>query len=142
MKEIIAIISYEIEEPIMQARHAKTDSTEKKHILSKALIRLADQLALSRKELSTILGLSESSLSRLYDGKRTIDPQTKEGELAILLLRLYRSLDTLFGGNSTQCQLWLRSHNLHLGLKPIKLIETIQGLTLTLAYLDVMRGKN
>jgi len=70
------------------------------------------------------------------------DTQPKEGQLAILLLRLYRSLDTLFGGNSTQCQLWLRSHNLHLGLKPIKLIETIQGLTLTLAYLDVMRGKN
>lgn len=113
-----------------------------KQVLSKALMRLAEQLNLSRKELATILGLSEASLSRLFDGKRFIDPHSKEGELAVMLLRFYRSLDTLFGGNQTQCQLWLRSENLHLGTIPIHLIQSIQGLMTALTYLDAMRGKN
>jgi len=115
---------------------------EKKTILRKALLRLAEHLGLSRRELSCILGSSESSLSRLYDGKRFIDPLSKEGELAVLLLRLYRSLDALFGGNNQQCQLWLRSNNTHLGGVPIQLLQSIQGLITVLAYLDAMRGKN
>lgn len=126
----------------MQAHQHKNSPDEKKVILSKALIRLADHLALSRRELSQILGLSESSLSRLYDGKRLIDPNSKEGELAVMLLRLYRSLDALFGGNNKQCQLWLRSKNYHLANEPIRLIQSIQGLMMTLAYLDAMRAKN
>ena len=114
---------------------------EQKKVLSKALIRMADYLALSRGELSRVIGVSESSLSRLYEGKRHIDPLSKEGELAALLLRLFRSLDTLFGGNQKQCQLWLRSQNDHLGSVPVQLIQTIQGLASSVSYLDAMRGK-
>lgn len=115
---------------------------EKKRVLRKALLRMAERLGFSRRELSTILGLSEASLSRLYDGKRFIEPTSKEGELAAMLLRLYRSLDTLFGGNEKQCQWWLRSENTHLGTTPAQLIQTIQGLMITVTYLDAMRGRN
>jgi hypothetical protein len=116
-------------------------SEERKIILRKALLRMADYLLFTRRELCAILGLSEASLSRLYDGKRYVDPTSKEGELAIMMLRLYRSLDILFGGNQKQCQLWLRNENQHLGAIPATMIQSIQGLNLTTQYLDAMRGK-
>jgi hypothetical protein len=115
---------------------------EKKYVLTKALTRMAERLQLSRQELSVILGPSESTLCRLFTQASFLDPSSKEGQLAILLLRLYRSLDTLFGGNIKQCQLWLRNENRHLQGKPILLIQSIEGLVLTVQYLDAMRGKN
>lgn len=127
-----------------KAIKSKTDLTmqhDKKIILRKALIRMADHLLFSRRELCSILGLSEASLSRLYDEKRYIDPHSKEGEIALILLRLYRSLDVLFGGNQEQCQQWLRNENKHLGAIPAKLIQSIQGLNTTTQYLDAMRNK-
>lgn len=130
----------------MHAHSFKSDKNNtlenKKVVLRKALLRMAEHLAISRRELSLILGISEASLSRLYDGKRYIDPKSKEGELAAMLLRLFRSLDALFGGNQTQCQRWLRSENQHLAGTPIDLIQSIQGLMTTTSYLDAMRGRN
>src|SRR3990167_5416203 len=127
----------------MHARILKTHNEDKKRVLTKALIRVVDRFNLSRQEVSAILGPSESSLSRLFSKPNIyIDPSSKEGQLAILLLRLYRSLDTLFGGNAKQCQLWLRSENRHLQGVPIELIKKIEGLIFVIQYLDAMRGKN
>ncbi len=110
-------------------------------ILRKAIIRLADQLALNRQELCAITGISEATMSRLYEGKRSFRPDSKEGELAMLLLRLYRDLNTLFGGNRQQCQLWYRAFNYHLRGKPSELVQNIQGLNDVVSYLDAMPGK-
>lgn len=121
----------------------KNDTEEKKRVLRKALIRVAEELNLTRQELSAAIGLSESSLSRFFSkNDYYIDPSSKEGELAILLIRLYRSLDVLFGGNKEQCQLWIKNENRHLGAVPIQLIQSIPGLMHTIEYLDAMRGKN
>ncbi len=123
--------------------HKEPSNDDKKRILTKALIRMAERLSISRQELSAIIGPSESSLSRLFNKTNAyIDPASKEGQLAILLLRVYRSLDALFGGNANQCQLWLRSENKDLNGKPIIRIQSIEGLILTIQYLDAMRGKN
>jgi hypothetical protein len=130
--------------PIPSRISKENRSTEnKKYVLKKALIRVTEQLDIKRQELSAIVGLSESSLSRFFS-KDTyyIEPATKEAELAILLIRLYRSLDMLFGGNKEQCRLWIRNENTHLKLAPIKLIQSIPGLIHTVEYLDAMRGKS
>ena|SRR3990167_1985042 len=128
----------------MRARQTHKEHTleNKKIILTKALIRMAERFNLSRQELSAILGPSESSLSRLFSKRVYIDPSSKEGQLAILLIRLYQNLDTLFGGNEKQCQLWLRNENKHLNGKPILLVQSIEGLVFAVQYLDAMRGKN
>lgn len=129
----------------MHARSLTTKDSlfDQKRVLTKAFIRMTQRLALSRREISIIIGLSEPSLSRIFNqDKFFIDPVTKEGQLAILLLRLYRSLDTLFGGNGEQYQTWLRSNNQHLQAIPIELIQSIEGLVLVVQYLDTMRGKS
>jgi hypothetical protein len=121
---------------------APSTATDKNQVLTKAFIRMQLYLELTRHELSSIVGPSEATLSRLFANKAVLDIQSKEGQLAVLLLRLYRSLDTLFGGNQKQCQLWLRSNNRYLKGKPIEVIQSISGLIYTIQYLDAMRGKN
>jgi len=110
-------------------------------VVGKALIRAAQLLGLSQRELGAVVGMSASSVSRLFAGKLRIDPDSKEGELALLFLRLFRSLDALVGGSAEAARAWLRSENHHLGGIPAERIRTIQGLVDVVAYLDAMRGK-
>jgi len=134
----------------MHAQIKKENKLNKSAVLTKAIQRLAKELDLSRQELSLMVGPSESTFSRLFkndanvsEGKpKYLDPSSKEGQLAILLLRLYRNLDVLFGGNAKQSQLWLRSDNKHLEKKPIDLIKSVEGLVTVVQYLDAIRGKN
>lgn len=110
-------------------------------VLTKALIRAAQRLGLNQKTLARTLGVSEASISRLGGGRR-ISPESKEGELALLVLRLFRSLDSLFGGNEAQSRAWMLAANHHLGEPPITLIERVVGLLQVVEYLDSMRGKS
>jgi len=114
---------------------------EPEQVLRKALLRMASSYELSRRDLCAILGMSEATISRFYRGDSMIDPVTKQGELALLLLRLYRSLNALLGDNDQQAQQWLHSYNHYLQAVPIEFIKTIEGLIATLNYLDAMRGK-
>ena len=109
-------------------------------VLTKAVLRAAELLGLSSRALARILGVSEASVSRLVSGSRTIDPVSKEGELALLLVRVYRSLDALVGADAAQRRAWMGSHNRALNGRPIELIERAQGLTAVVAYLDAMRA--
>jgi transcriptional regulator with XRE-family HTH domain len=117
------------------------EQAKEAQVLSKAFIRSSIDLDLTRQELCAITGMSEASLSRFFNGKSFLDPQSKEGEIAILFLRVYRSLDALFGHNTKQAKLWLRGYNFHLKGIPADLIKTIYGLTEVTVYLDAMRGK-
>ena len=109
-------------------------------VLSGAVLRTAGLLGLSRAALGRLLGISEAGVSRLASGARLIDPNNKEGELALLLVRLYRSLDALVGNDAEQRLRWLSSFNRGLNGKPVELIERAEGLAGVVAYLDGMRA--
>lgn len=109
-------------------------------VLTKAVLRAADLLGLSSRVLSRILGVSEASISRLVSGRRTIDPASKEGELALLLVRVYRSLDALVGADAAQRKAWLESPNRALNGRPVELLQRTDGLVHLVAYLDAMRA--
>jgi hypothetical protein len=108
-------------------------------VLTRATLRAADLLGLARKDLAVVLGVSPSTLSRLDD--RPLDPARKEGELAVLFVRLFRSLDALLGGNVDKARAWLHARNTHLGGVPAERIRTVAGLVDVIEYLDAMRGK-
>src|SRR5689334_22837831 len=109
-------------------------------VLSKAVLRAAELLGLSSAVLARVLGVSEASVSRLAAGARTIDPASKEGELALLLVRVYRSLDALVGTDAAQRKAWLESPNRALNGRPIDLLQRTDGLVHVVAYLDAMRA--
>lgn len=109
-------------------------------VLTKAVLNAARMLGLRNRDLAQVLGASEASVSRL-SGKRLIEPHTKEGELALLLLRLFRSLDALAGGESAKARAWLHAENVHVGGVPAQRIREVEGLVDVVQYLDAMRGR-
>lgn len=111
-------------------------------VLTQATERAADLLDLSGRELAGVLGVSASSRSRISSGRRTIDPAGREGELALLFLRVFRSLDALLGGDTENCRRWLRAYNEHLTGVPAELLQTTQGLVRVVDYLDALRGQS
>jgi hypothetical protein len=140
MRLYLTIISF-----AMMVGFMKVSKTMQIHpegmILTKALCQLAKFYALTGKEISQIIGISESTASRLMQGKKFISPDTKEGEMALLLIRIYRSLNAMVGNNHDKARRWLNSQNLYFNHKPIDEMKTIPGLIGVLNYLDAMRGK-
>ena len=107
-------------------------------VLAKATGRAAALLGLTGAALAKVIGVSEATVSRVSRGERGLAPQSKEGELAALLVRLYRSLDALVGNDEPRRLAWMRSHNEALNGTPNALIQSVQGLVTTVAYLDSM----
>lgn len=109
-------------------------------VLTRAVLSAADRLGLRNRDLARVVGTSEASISRL-GRSRTIDPGSKEGELALLFLRLFRSLDALVGGDEGQARAWLGAENAHLGAVPAERILGVEGLVDVVHYLDALRGR-
>ena len=109
-------------------------------VLTKAVRAAAQRLGIRNRELAAILGASEASISRL-SGERTVRPDSREGELAALFIRLFRSLDALVGGDDGKARDWFHAENAHLGGVPAARVRSVEGLVDVVHYLDAMRGK-
>ena len=109
-------------------------------VLGKALVGAARALGLSQAEVGGVLGSSPASISRTFGAGRGIEPDSAEGRLALLFVRVFRSLDALVGGDERKARDWLRADNHHLGAPPQKLLATAPGLVHVAEYLDAMRG--
>jgi hypothetical protein len=109
-------------------------------VITKAAVNAADRLGISARTLSSVLGLSEATVSRMKRQDYLLDRGSKSFELAILLVRLFRSLDAIVGGDEAVARTWLRNSNTALGATPLEKIVSISGLTDVLAYLDARRA--
>ncbi len=109
-------------------------------VLTKAIVRVAAQLGLAQNELAAVIGISAPTVSRMFAGHWLLQEDTKSWELAALLVRAFRSLDALVGGNEKQVKQWFRAENVHLGGAPKALVASVEGLTNVARYLDAMRG--
>lgn len=110
-------------------------------VLTRATLRAADRLGMSQRDLAAVIGVSPATVSRLARTDRLLDPSGKDGELALLLVRLFRSLDALVGGDEAAARAWFHAANLHLGGTPAARVRTVQGLVDVVGYLDAMRGR-
>jgi hypothetical protein len=109
-------------------------------VLTKATLRAATQLGLTNKALATVIGLSEATVSRMRSGTYVLQSDQKSFELAVLFVRLYRSLDAMVGGDDAVASTWLRSRNTALDAEPFALIQTVPGLMNVIQYLDARRA--
>ncbi|MHC2566338.1 MbcA/ParS/Xre antitoxin family protein [Bradyrhizobium liaoningense] len=108
-------------------------------VLTKATIRAADRLGMSQRILANVLGLSESAISRMKTGEYVLE-RGKPLELAVLFVRLYRSLDAIVSGDDKTAGEWLRNENTALKARPIEMIQKVQGLVDAIRYLDARRA--
>ena len=105
-------------------------------LLLQAVLRAAEELELSRTALARLLGKDRSTLNRA----KGIDPSSKTGELALLLIRLYRSLSVLVGNDRLQLRHWFHTANRHSGGVPAEQVQRAEGLVEIVQYLDAMRA--
>jgi len=109
-------------------------------VATKAVLRAAARLGLPNKTLAKIIGVSEATVSRMGAGSYLLARGDKPFELALLFVRVFRSLDAIAGGDETMAAAWLRNENLALGGTPLTLIQSVPGLVHVLAYLDARRS--
>lgn len=109
-------------------------------VLAKAVSRAASQLGIPNVALGRILGLSQATVTRLHQGSYRLEPDSKAGELALLLVRLFRSLDSITGGQEA-ARAWLDGDNAGLNGRPRELILSPRGLVHVTDYLDAHRAR-
>jgi len=105
-------------------------------VLGKAVMRAGERLGLSRAELADVIGRDRSSISR-----SGVDPHSKSGELAKILIRCYRALAVMVDDNQQQVREWMSTPNQHTGGVPIEQLRSVVGLVTVSEYLDAIRGK-
>ena len=109
-------------------------------VVTRAALRAAGRLGVSNKALGRIIGLSEATVSRMGSGAYTLSRGDKAFELAVLFIRLFRSLDAIAGGDEAVATAWLKNEHLTLGDRPLALIQSVPGLVHVLGYLDARRA--
>ena len=110
-------------------------------VVTKALLRAAEELGFTARALAPVIGVSEATLSRMKKDDLALAPGSKPFELAVLSVRLFRSLDAIVGGDPHVARAWLSNANEALDGRPIEKIRTIAGLLDVIAYLDARRAR-
>jgi len=111
-------------------------------VLTAAVAETARRLKLKTTELTAIIGVSQATASRLLNGKYQLATTGKSWELGAHLVRLYRSLSSMVGGNDELAQAWLRSSNQAFGGRvPLDEIRSVEGLVHACDYVDAHRAR-
>ena len=93
----------------MKNLHANEVALTRSIVLTKAMMRAADRLGMSGKQLSDVIGLSAAQISRIKNGEAALSEASKPFELSALLVRVFRSLDAIVGGDESATKLWMTS---------------------------------
>lgn len=110
-------------------------------MVGKAVARTAERLGLTKAALARTIGVSEASASRLRSGAYALEPGSKPYELSLLLIRLFRSLDAIVGGDEASLRSWMATANHALGGVPRELVQTATGLVAAVMYVDAARAR-
>lgn len=117
-------------------------ASEAESVVSEAVLQAAAELKFTNEELGAIIGVSPAFISQMRHGKKQLAHGKKPYQLAQLLIRIYRSLYPLAGGDTESMRQWLRNANLDLDeAVPASLMPHPQGLVTVLDYLDGHRAR-
>jgi hypothetical protein len=123
------------------AQASVASPTKRSTVVSKAVTRVADLLGLTNAVMARTIGVSEATASRLRAGTYALEPGTKPYELALLLVRLFRGLDAVVGGDEASLRSWMTAANRALGGTPRDLVQTVTGLVAAVDYVDAARAR-
>jgi Protein of unknown function (DUF2384) len=123
-----------------QLKPRPASAADQAAVVTKATLKAATRLGLTNKLLASVIGVSEATVSRMRGGGYQLQGGQKSFELAVLLVRLYRSLDAIVGGDDAVAGAWLKNRNSALDAAPLALIQTVPGLMNVIQYLDARRA--
>lgn len=123
----------------MYARAQTSHRPDPGQVAAKAVYAAAQELGLTQKELARVIGVSEPSVSRMKGGGYALDG--KPLELSLCLIRVFRALDAITGGEAVVTRGWMANPNLDLGGVPKLLVGTAAGLVDVMNYLDAARAQ-
>ncbi len=109
-------------------------------VLAKAVLKVSEQFGLKQKQLAKVLGVHQTFVSRLKQNPK-LSPSSKRGELALMLIRVAQALSALTGGDEVWIKRFMHSPNSVTNGIPASQIETIQGLTIVLRYVEGIRAR-
>ncbi len=109
-------------------------------VLAKAVLNASEQLGLKQAELAAVLGVHRTAVSRLKQSL-SLDPASKQGELALLFIRVARAVYTLAGGDPAWIKHFMHTNNTITGGVPAQQVQSISGLFQVLQVVDALRGK-
>lgn len=124
----------------MRTRSAPLAAPDEAAVVTKAALRAADRLGIRNTVLARIVGVSEPTVSRMRRGDYLLTKEHKAFELAVLFIRLYRSLDAIVDGDDAVAQSWMQNENTALNGRPLTLIQSVAGLVHVIQYLDARRA--
>ncbi len=107
-------------------------------VMAKAAFNAALELGLTQRELAAAIGVSEATVSRMRGGGHALGG--KPMELAACLVRVFRSLDAIAGGDPDTIRGWMAGENADLRGVPRDLVATATGLVGVMTYLDAVRA--
>lgn len=108
-------------------------------VVMKAYINACKALDIKSDLRAEIIGVNASTFSRNL--QRGFDAQSKTHELQLHMIRLYRSLFAIAGGDENFMRHWFNTDNVALNGTPAQLCLSILGICNVNQYLDAMRGK-
>jgi hypothetical protein len=126
--------------PNPSAKPGRDATPDESGLLTKSTLRAADRMKIKNAVLAKILGVSEPTISRMRNGRYQLARGQKPFELAVLLIRLYRSLDGIVGGDDGVAADWLTNNNTTLDGIPLQLMQSVSGLMNVIHYLDARRA--
>ena len=113
---------------------------DNKMVLAKAVLNAAKQLDLKQTQLAGILGVHRTFISRLKRNPE-LDPASQQGELAILLIRIFKALYVLADGDVAYICHFMNTPNRVTGGIPVQQMESISGLLNVLNFVEAIRQK-
>lgn len=121
-------------------------ATEKKSnnaglVLATAIKNLGAEFGWTNERLASILCVHRNQLKKLYT--HGIDPESVQGQISILLVRIFRGIVALIGNDNENIRHWLATKNYALNdSSPQEMLSSLEGTVNVVQYLDAMRGKN
>ncbi len=121
---------------------APQSTQDRSRVLTSAVQEVAKRFELGTTDLKDIIGVSQSTASRLLNGQYQLPDGSKAWELSAMLVRVYRSLSSMVGGDDVLARTWLHSPNHAFdGKHPAQAIKRIEGLARACEYLDAHRAR-
>jgi|SRR5271170_2625597 uncharacterized protein (DUF2384 family) len=129
-----------VREAEMQSHPRADIVANQPRVVTQAALRAADRLQIKNTVLAKILGVSGPTISRMRKGSYELEPEQKAFELAVMFVRLYRSLDGIVAGDDGVAADWLKNSNTALDGVPLDIVQSVSGLTNVIQYLDSRRA--